>query len=142
MCLIIAVVRMLMVNSKNVSNEYKKMPIGLALIIGASIGLVSGMIGIGGGILLSPLLILSNWASQKQAAAISAPFILVNSISGITGASIAGFTLPSDFIFWVMAAMVGGAIGSYLGARKYNQLTIKYVLSLVMLIAASKLFLS
>ncbi len=62
------------------------------------------------------------------------PFILVNSISGITGASIAGFSLPADFVFWVFAAVAGGAIGSYLGARKYNRLAIKYVLSLVMLI--------
>ena len=140
LCLVIAVGRMLFVNSKMESNENKKMPIGVALFIGASIGLVSGMIGIGGGIILSPILILANWSSQKQAAAISAPFILVNSISGITGASIAGFSLPDDFVFWVIAAVAGGAIGSYLGARKYNQLAIKYVLSLVMLIAATKLF--
>lgn len=110
-----------------------------ALCIGAVIGLLSGMIGIGGGVLLSPLLLLLRWSNQKEAAAISAPFILVNSISGL----LAIMGKPNSFspmVFpWVFVAFLGGVAGSYVGSRLYSNTTLGKVLGVVLLIAAIKL---
>jgi uncharacterized membrane protein YfcA len=110
-----------------------------ALLIGAGIGLFSGMIGIGGGIILSPLLILLGWANLKQAAATSALFILVNSISGLGGLMQQGIHFSPDMLLFVGVALVGGIGGSYFGAFRFNQKTLKISLSAVLLIASLKL---
>lgn len=110
-----------------------------ALLIGAGIGVFSGMIGIGGGIILSPLLILLGWANLKQAAATSALFILVNSISGLGGLMQQGIHFSPDMLLFVGVALVGGIGGSYFGAFQFNQKTLKISLSAVLLIASLKL---
>lgn len=111
----------------------------LALLIGAVIGFLSGILGIGGGIILSPLLMLLGWASVKQAAAVSALFILVNSISGLTGQLQKGISFSSDMVWMVGIALIGGIFGAYLGAFRFNQKTLKISLSVVLFIAALKL---
>lgn len=140
-CLLISVGRMLMMYSKN-QIEKKPLPLIPALIIGAVIGLISGMIGIGGGILLSPLLLLFRWADYKEAAAVAAPFILVNSISGLVGLWSGGVTFPPLIVLWIIAAGLGGFAGSYWGSKKFNTVALKYLLSAVLIIAAWKLFIS
>jgi len=110
-----------------------------ALLIGAIIGLFSGMIGIGGGIILSPFLILLGWANLKQAAAVSALFILANSISGLGGQMQQGIHFSQDMLLFVGVALVGGISGSYFGAFRFNQKTLKISLSIVLLIASLKL---
>ena len=90
----------------------------LALLIGACIGFFSGMIGIGGGIILSPLLLFLNWAYIKSAAAVSALFIFVNSAAGLAGASVIEFEYKNEFWMMLFLAVAGGTLGSYLGANK------------------------
>ncbi len=119
--------------------EIKEPKIWLALIIGAIIGLVSGLIGVGGGIFLTPILLLMNWTETKKAAGISAMFILVNSISGLLGNYAQVAKLPANVWFWIIAAIIGGIIGSTLGSRYFNTLTLRRVLASVLVIAAIKL---
>lgn len=115
---------------------------GLALTIGSIIGLLSGLTGIGGGILLSPMLLLLYWANQKQAAAVSALFILVNSIAGLAGLFTKGLQFSPDMYYYVLFALAGGFAGAYMGARKFNHQILRYVLAVVLLIAAWKLLLT
>ncbi|MBC7775455.1 MAG: sulfite exporter TauE/SafE family protein [Phycisphaerae bacterium] len=114
----------------------------LALLMGAGIGLVSGVLGIGGGIILSPLLIMLGWSDVKQAAAVSSLFILVNSIAGLTGRLQQGLNFSPDMVIMVGIALVGGACGSYFGAFRFNQKTLKICLSVVLFIASLKLLFS
>jgi len=111
----------------------------LALIIGAVLGLVSGLIGVGGGIFLTPILLLMNWTETRTAAGISAAFILVNSISGLLGNYTQVAQLQANVVFWIIAAIAGGVIGSGLGSRYFNTLTLRRVLAFVLIIAAVKL---
>ena len=110
--------------------------------MGAGIGLLSGVLGIGGGIILSPLLILLGWANVKQAAAVSALFILVNSIAGMAGQLQQGIHLDPDMWGMVGIALVGGLCGAYFGAFRFNQKVLKISLSVVLWIAALKLIFS
>ncbi|RAI97838.1 hypothetical protein LX64_04886 [Chitinophaga skermanii] len=111
------------------------------IIIGASIGLLSGMLGIGGGVILSPVLLLLRWTNQKQAAAISALFIFVNSLAGLLGQLTKGITFSPQMVSYVGIAFVGGLLGSYYGAVKFQNNTIKYLLAVVLAVASFKLFL-
>ena len=125
-------------------NETRDPPIIPALIIGAAIGLLSGMVGVGGGIFLTPVLLLMRWAQTKTAAAVSVVFILVNSIAGLAGNFLFGrggniFNLPTNVWFWIAAAVVGGLLGSTLGAKRFNSMTLRRVLATVLLFAAVKL---
>ena len=112
----------------------------VACLAGAAIGLLSGLIGVGGGIFLTPLLLLMGWANPKQAAAVSAPFILLNSIAALAGFSMqAANNLPSHIIWLALPVLVGGLLGSYLGSRFLAMRSISAVLSAVLLIAGVKL---
>ena len=111
----------------------------LSLLIGAVIGLLSGLIGIGGGIILSPVLLLLKWTNMKQTAAISALFIFVNSLSGLAGQLTKGIQFSSDMYAYVAVAFVGGIGGAYFGSLKFNQVILKNVLAVVLAVAAYKL---
>jgi uncharacterized membrane protein YfcA len=106
---------------------------------GAGMGLLAGLTGTGGGIFLTPLLLFMHWARAKQAAAVSALFILVNSISGLLGNIGATKTFPTFALVLLVAAGVGGAIGSYFGSRRFDPTVIKRLLAIVLLIAGAKL---
>ena len=120
-------------------NEQKKDNPWLSLIIGCTIGFLSGLIGIGGGIILSPILLLLKWTDQKQTAAISALFIFVNSLSGLAGQLTKGINFSPDMYAYVAIAFTGGLCGAYLGSLKFNQNILKYVLACVLILAAYKL---
>lgn len=125
---------------KNVEDDRLVPPVKwISIFLGAIIGLLSGMIGIGGGIILSPILILLLWTNQKQTAAISAAFIFVNSLAGLGGMLTQGITLTSNMILYIVVAFSGGLLGAYLGSKKFNQDVLKYVLATVLLVAAYKL---
>lgn len=119
--------------------EQKKHSLLLAISIGAVIGFLSGLIGIGGGIILSPVLLLLRWADMKQTAAISALFIFANSLSGLAGQFIKGIHFTTDMYLYVLIAFTGGLAGAYFGSVKLKQVVLKYLLATVLLIAAVKL---
>jgi uncharacterized membrane protein YfcA len=111
-------------------------------LIGACIGFLSGLIGIGGGIILSPVLLLLAWTDQKQTAAISALFIFVNSMSGLAGQLTKGIEFQSGMVAFVGVAFAGGSLGAWFGARRFNQNILKYLLAVVLLMASIKLLLT
>jgi uncharacterized membrane protein YfcA len=114
-------------------------PIWMALILGAAIGLLSGLTGVGGGIFLSPVLLLMHWAKTKEASGVSAAFILVNSIAGLLGQSSAIAHLPNNLVYWAPAALVGGWIGTELGTKLLPISGIRKWLSVVLVLAGLKL---
>jgi uncharacterized protein len=113
-----------------------------AVIIGAVLGFLSGLIGVGGGIFLSPLLLVLGWAGAKTTAGISAPFILVNSAVALVAGSLTVQKLPAE-LPWLASAALGGAfIGTWLGLQRFRQRGLLVTLALVMSLAGTKLFLT
>lgn len=136
--LLIPVARFLFLGATQ-QQENKESSLALSLLIGAIIGFLSGLIGIGGGILLSPILLLLQWTGQKETAAISALFIFVNSLSGLAGQLTKGIQLTNDMYLYVLIAFAGGLCGAYFGALKFGQGILKNVLATVLLLAIYKL---
>lgn len=110
-----------------------------ALAAGAGLGLLSGLTGTGGGIFLTPLAIFMRWGGTKTVAAVSAAFILVNSVSGLAGHVGAGKGFPAVFVSLAVAAVLGGSAGSYLGSRRLSPSVIKKLLAAVLAVAGYKL---
>ena len=107
-----------------------------SLGVGALIGILSGVVGIGGGILLSPLIILARWGTTHQAATVAAAFILINSISGLAGRYLGGNLVVSDLTLWLLPFGILAALaGSTLGARRLSGVWLQRALGVVMLIA-------
>src|SRR5438067_8008234 len=111
----------------------------VAVGVGAGLGFLSGLTGTGGGIFLTPLLLFFGWARIRQAAAVSALFILVNSIAGLVGYFMANRSIPSLGAILAAAAVIGGTLGSHLGSRRFPVRTISLLLATVLLIAGAKL---
>lgn len=137
--LLFAVARLLGLFGKQ-KGDLKPINIPLALLIGAIIGFLSGLIGIGGGIILSPVILLLGWADIKKSAAVSALFIFVNSISGLFGFIYKGGTLPVSSVSLIIVVAIGGILGGYFGSKKMNTIVLRNVLALVLLIAIFKLY--
>jgi uncharacterized membrane protein YfcA len=111
----------------------------LAIGAGAGLGLLAGLTGTGGGIFLTPLLLFCRWARIREAAAVSALFILVNSIGGLLGYFSATHSIPSLGVYLGLAAISGGLVGSHFGSRRFPGRTISILLALVLMIAGCKL---
>jgi len=107
--------------------------------IGAGIGLLSGLTGTGGGIFLTPLVLFCRWARTRTAAAVSALFILVNSVAGLVGYFSSGQPIPSFAWILAVAAVAGGTLGSYLGSQRFPVRVIALLLAMVLIIAGTKL---
>lgn len=138
--LVFAVLKMLGLFGKE-KPKTKEIPFWQGLLAGSFIGFFSGMIGIGGGILLSPLILILGWGKMKEAAAVSAAFIWVNSAAGLMGHLSRGVSIePSSFAL-VAVAILGGLAGGYFGSIKLNNTSLKRVLAFVLIIACAKLFL-
>ena len=120
----------------------KPIPIAPAVASGAGIGFVSGLVGVGGGIFLSPLLLFTRWAGIRRTAAVSATFILVNSVAGLAGHLSSVRMLPSALPLWAAAAVLGGTIGSGLGSRRLAPIALRRLLGAVLAVAGAKLLLT
>jgi uncharacterized protein len=119
-----------------------EVPVVPALLIGAAIGLLSGLTGTGGGIFLSPVLLFLGWAQTRKTSGVSAAFILLNSVAALAGTTFAVSALPSAVPLWLLAATVGALLGTQLGTRLLPIPALRYALSLVLVIAGSKLILT
>ena len=115
-----------------------KFPIGLGILLGSLMGLVSGLIGVGGGIFLSPILLISGTTEVKTTSGIAAAFILLNSISALSGHYQGLNQLNSETLWWVIAVIAGGIAGSYLGSSRLKNQIILWCLVLVLLSAGIK----
>jgi uncharacterized membrane protein YfcA len=107
-------------------------PLWGAIAIGAAVGFVSGLTGVGGGVFLAPILIALRWASPKQTAAFSAPFILANSAVGLIGAVYAGQTPSPETWLYAIAALAGAMIGTTVGLRWLSQTATRYALAVIL----------
>jgi hypothetical protein len=137
--LIFAVLKMLNVFGKE-SIRIKEIKIWQGIIVGSAIGFFSGLIGIGGGIILSPVILLFHWGKMKEAAAVSALFIWVNSVAGLAGQLSSGVSVSSESFLMVIIALIGGVFGAYFGSKMVNNHTLRYVLAFVLIMASIKLF--
>ncbi|MDQ2673093.1 MAG: sulfite exporter TauE/SafE family protein [Chloroflexota bacterium] len=114
-------------------------PFVAGVAAGAAIGLLAGLTGTGGGIFLTPLLVLAAWTGTREAAGLSGAFILANSVSGLAGLLTGGVTLPGELPLWIGAVVAGGLIGSWLGAARFSILGLRRALAVVLVLAAAKL---
>jgi len=106
---------------------------------GMVIGFFSGLIGVGGGIFLSPILLFLRWGETRVISGVAAVFILVNSTAGLLGVFTTHPTLPSGLAYWALAAIIGGWIGASLGSKHLSNIAIRQVMALVLLIAGGKM---
>lgn len=137
--LVFAILKMLNVFGKE-KDTIKDIKLWQGLIVGGIIGFFSGLIGIGGGIILTPIILLLHWGKMKEAAAVSALFIWVNSASGLIGQLSSCVVLEKESFLLVAIALIGGIFGGYYGSKKINNKKLRYILAFVLTIACFKLF--
>ena len=135
--LLFAIARMLGLFGKANKKQEVNWPLGLA--VGAAVGYLSGLIGIGGGIILSPVILLLGWGNVKETAAVSALFIWVNSLAGLLGQIQSGIEVAQDIYLLLGLAIVGGIFGATLGSKKLSFTHLNWVLSAVLILASVKL---
>jgi len=111
----------------------------ILFLIGLMAGILGGLVGIGGGIILSPVLLLLKWTDMKRTAAISALFIFVNSLSGLAGQLTKGIHFGPGMVIYVAIAFAGGISGAYYGSLRFKHSVLKYMLASVLMVAAYKL---
>jgi hypothetical protein len=120
--------------------ELREPPLHWAMLIGAAMGLLAGLTGVGGGIFLSPLLLMLGWAGTKQTSAVAAPFILVNSLAGLAAVMVAkSAALPSYVWILAPAVIAGGWLGAEYGSRRFANPLIRRVLAVVLALAGVKM---
>ncbi len=144
LALLAAAVR-LIVNIESASRPERPLSlpgISSALTSGAAIGFLSGIVGVGGGIFLSPLILLKRWSDPKHTSATSACFIVVNSVAGILGRITHSTFSPWSTMPFMIAAVAGGTLGAWWGARKSSNIALRRLLAVVLLIASLKLIIA
>lgn len=139
--LIYAAVWMFRSSLRPINTEPHAPPLWAAIVCGLAIGFLSGLTGVGGGIFLSPLLLYMGWSETRATSAAAAPFILVNSISGLLGHLSSVAQLPANIPLWGATAVLGGWIGASYGSKRAPAPVLRQLLSLVLIVAGSKLIL-
>lgn len=137
--LLFAAVQLLVRARQDPALPLRVMPLPAALLIGAGIGLLSGVTGVGGGIFLSPVLIVGRFARTRDVSGLSAAFIWVNSAAGLLGRWSSAPALPGALAGWAVAAALGAAIGSEIGSRRVGEPTIRRLLAVVLIVAGVKM---
>ena len=137
--LIYAAVWMFRSSLRPINKEPHAPPLWAAIVCGVAIGFLSGLTGVGGGIFLSPLLLYMGWSETRATSAVAAPFILVNSISGLLGHFSSVAHLPPNIPLWGATAVLGGWIGASYGSKRAPAPVLRQLLSLVLIVAGSKL---
>ena len=122
--------------------EIKPPPLAIAVVLGGGLGFLSGLLGVGGGIFLSPLLIFMGWAETRLVSGVAAAFILVNSAAGLLGVVSTSPVLPVALPVWAVAAVIGGTIGSEYGSRRLGNSAIKRLLAIVLAVAGFKMIIT
>jgi uncharacterized membrane protein YfcA len=140
--LLLSALRLVAENKVIETGDKRQVPVLTAVVCGAGFGLLSGLTGTGGGIFLSPLLLFMRWAETKEASGVSVAFILVNSLAGLVGLFIKGPNLPDGLSMWVVAAAVGGLIGSEFGSKRLGNQTLRRLLAVVLVVAGWKMILT
>lgn len=135
--LLLAVLRMVWKSHDDYELRIPGIPV--AIIVGGTLGFISGLTGVGGGIFLSPLLLFFHWTNMRGSAAIAAGFILLNSIAGLAGYATTDQPWPAGITVLVIAAVAGGLIGSELGVRRLAPVKLRKALALVLAIAGIKM---
>ena len=140
--LLFAAWRLAFRQSAHAPAEPKPMPVTPALGLGAGLGFLSGLTGVGGGIFLSPLLLLLGWADVRKTAGVSVVFILVNSLAGLLGHLASVKNVPHEIVWWAPAALIGGLLGAELGSRRLAPMTMRRMLAVVLVVAGVKMLLT
>ena len=135
--LLVAALRMLMVTKEAAVIYQPKVAIGV--LLGAALGFASGLTGIGGGVFLSPILLIFGWCSMRQGAAVAAGFILLNSIGGLAGYLVSDQPWPMGTGWLLVAAFIGCLAGAELASHRASSLTLQKMLALVLAIASIKM---
>ncbi len=128
--------------TKDYVAQVERPPLWPSLLWGAVIGFLSGITGTGGGIFLSPLLLFLGWADARRAAGVSSAFILMNSLAGLSGLVLRGFhsfAWAEQMTWWILAALLGGLLGSEIGSRRAGHKALRRLLSWVLVLAGAKL---
>ena len=138
----IAALRLFWQPSRLAEREIRPPSLTVTLPVGAGLGLLAGLTGTGGGIFLSPLIILFGWEDARRTSGIAAGFIFLNSAAGLAGnlASVRG--LPPELPYLVAAVAAGALVGTWLGAGRLPRRRLLQGLGLVLVIAGAKLVLA
>lgn len=142
LCLIYAAYTIYVQANKMDDVQVKSVSKPVQMSLGAVLGFLAGLTGVGGGIFLSPILLFFRWAKTKVISGVAAAFILVNSVSGLFGFLTKSPSLPSGLFWWALAAVIGGLIGAEYGSKKLANQAIRKILALVLVFAGSKMFFS
>jgi uncharacterized membrane protein YfcA len=141
--LVVAAFRLAMQGAAPEKDEaLRTVSVPVSLGAGAGIGFLSGIVGVGGGIFLSPIMIILKWADTKRTSAVAALFIVVNSIAGLAGRFAKGSLVETEFLPLIVVAFLGGILGSHYGANRFSGMVLRRLLSIVLLIASAKLILA
>ena len=135
--LLFAAIRMLLIT--NGVRHIQLPPLSLIVLVGACLGFVSGLTGIGGGVFLSPIVLIFGWCSMRQSAAVAAGFILLNSVGGLSGYLISDQSWPMGSAWLLIAAFIGCLVGAELASHRASSLTLQKLLAVVLVIASIKM---
>jgi uncharacterized membrane protein YfcA len=138
--LLVAAVRMLLIPAQ--AAERSEPDIKVVLLVGAVLGFAAGLTGIGGGVFLSPILLIFGWCSMRESTAVAAGFILLNSLAGLGGYLLSGQVWPLGTGWLLLAAFLGCLLGAELASHRASSLTLQKLLAVVLVIASGKMLIT